>query len=81
MMCRSYGPYIRACYATGRHRGEHVPIASAVWGQSNHLVFGRVSSVAKGKRWNVCRCPRCGSPRSYHDSPAEICRLCRMEDP
>jgi len=81
-MCRSYGPYIRACYATGRHRGEHIPIALAIWGRSDHLVFGRAAPMAaKGKRWDVSRCPRCGSPRSHHESPGDICRLCRMEEP
>jgi len=79
-MCRSYGPYIRACYATGRHRGEHIPVALAVWGRSNHLIFGPAPR-ATGKRWNVSRCPRCGSPLSHHDSPGYVCRLCRMEEP
>ena len=79
-MCRSYSTYVRACYATGRHRGEHIPMALAVWGRSDHLVFGPAASPAQGKRWNIARCPQCGSPRSHHDLPGDVCRLCRMEE-
>ena len=78
-MCRSYGKYVRACYATGRHRGELVPIAQAMWGKSSHLVFGRPASGVKKERSATSRCPRCGRPRSRHDSPGEVCWLCLKE--
>jgi hypothetical protein len=79
-MCRSYGKYVRACCATGRYRGEHVPMALAVWGRSNHLVFGRAPMAAKGERRGMSRCPRCGRPCSHHDFPGLVCWLCRKEE-
>ena len=73
-MCRSYGKYVRACYATGKHRGEHVPIAQAVWGRGEHMVFGWTGT--KRSRADDSRtCIRCGQP-----PPAEhVCAECSLE--
>jgi len=78
-MCRSYGKYVRACYATGRHRGEHVPIEQAAWGRGRHLVFGSGGRRGETRKSAGHRCPTCHRPLSRHGSAGEMCDLCRKE--